>query len=164
MANRTYIDKQYSLLKGLVQLYPVVAVGAAGAVTLRKRNFNQAGSLGAAVSYSLTDAPTSGVGYAVGDGFGVRSVSRTGTGAWTLTLQDPYTALVGVEVAQQVNASGAVVALAVGVVSTTNVTTNTAPGNGGVINLVLNDETGAADPASGTVVTLRITLINSTAP
>lgn len=165
MANRNFQDKQLSLLKRLVHLYPVVSVGAAGAVTLMKRQWYQPGTIGPQGSNTLVAAPTSGVDYAVGDGAGTRSVSRTDTGDWTVTLQDPYSFLVGVDIAQQeLAAPGALVVTAVSVIDSSDVTTNTAVGNGGVINLTLNDETGAADPANGTIVTLHIVLCNATEP
>lgn len=165
MANRTFQEKQLSLLKNLVHLYPVVSVGAAGAVTLKKRKWYQPGAIGVGGSYTLVDAPTSGVGYDVGDGAGTRTVSRSDTGDWTITLSDPYTYLVGVRIAMQsLAAPGALVVLAVATISSSNVATNTALGNGGVINITLNDESGAADPADGTVVTLHLVLGNASEP
>lgn len=165
MANRNFQDTQFSLLKGLVTLYPVISVGVAGAVTLKKRQFYQPGAIGVGGSYALVDAPTSGVGYAVGDGAGVRTVSRSDTGDWTITLSDPYVYLAELDIAcQTLAAPGTLVCLAVANIDSTNVTTNTAVGNGGVINITLNDETAAADPASGTVVTLKIVLGNATEP
>lgn len=165
MADRTFQDKQLSILKRLVHLYPVVSVGAAGAVTLKKRQWYAQGAIGNSPSYALIDAPTTGVDYAVGDGAGTRSVSRSDTGDWTVTLSDAYIYLVGVDIAQQnLAAAGTLVVTAVAVIDSTNVATNTARGNGGVINLTLNDESGAADPASGTVVTLHIVLGNASEP
>lgn len=158
MANRTFQTASLTLVKRKVEIFCVVSVGAAGAVTLKKRTWVGATS-------SLTSANTSGVGYDVG-GDGVRSVVRTGAGLWTVTLSDSYMYLLGVQLIQTANTSGLLTAASVGVdTDGTNVTTNTALGNGGVLTLVLNDWAGAAvDPASGDVVTLLITLGDASEP
>lgn len=157
MANRTFQEKSLSLVKRKVEIYCTVSVGAAGAVTLLKLTYSGA-------SVSRTAAPTSGTGYAVG-GDGVRSVSRTGTGAWTVTLSDPYFIFLGAEICRTVNATGLPTAAQVGVLSTSNTQTNTSLGNGGVINLQLVDFAGnAVDPASGDIVTLRFTFGDASEP
>lgn len=160
MANRTFNETQLNLLKREVTLYAEVAVGAAGAVTLKKRQYKAAGATATSPASSLINAPTTGVDYVPGNGAGIRSVARTGAGAWTVTLSDPYLYLLGVEVIQTLNATGIPTAVDVGVVSgSTNVTTNTAKGNGGVVAIQLLDKTGVqVDPADGDTVALRITL------
>lgn len=165
MANRTFQERQFGLVKRKVSLYPVVSVGAAGAVTLQKRTFTATGATLVASS-SLGAAPTTGVGYAKGDGAGTASVSRTGTGAWTVTLSDSYQYLLGVSIVQTSNATGAITAGMVGIVSgTTNVTTNTSVGSGGVVAIVLSSAAGTpADPASGDVLTLEVILGDATEP
>lgn len=161
MANRTFQTDSRSFIKKLVSLYPVVAVGAAGAVTLKKRQFTAAGSGSAAPAYSLVSAPTSGVGYACGDGQGVKGVTRNSAGDWTFTLSDPYLYLVGVELVGITNTGGtnasAINGIAVNT-TTTSVTTNTALGNGGVLRVVLMSGSTATDPASGDTVYLRFLL------
>lgn len=166
MANRTFQEDVLGLVKRKVTLFAVVSVGGAGAVTLQKRTFSAMGATSAAPSTSLGAAPTTGVGYAYGDGGGIRSVARTGTGLWTVTLSDSYQYLLGVVIKQTANASGLITAAGVGVLSGgTNVTTNTATGNGGVISLALNDWAGAAvDPASGDTLTLELVLGDATEP
>ena len=62
MANRTFQQFTLSLVPALVVLTGKVAIGASGAPTLTTGQLN-----------------------------GVASVTRTGTGAYTLTLQDIYT-------------------------------------------------------------------------
>lgn len=166
MANRTF-NSDGTLLKGLRYLYPVISVAGAGAVTLKKRQFSATGATSTAPSSALVSAPTSGIGYAFSDGFGVRSVARTATGAWTVTLSDPYQFLVGVTLVQTSSATGLLTSgFGVGIVaSTTNVATNTAVGNGGVITLILNNGSGSAtDPASGDTLTLEIILSDATEP
>lgn len=167
MANRNFKDDSgFYLFNRVVHLFPVVSVGAAGAVTLKKRQFRAAGVVNSANS-TLVDAPTSGIGYAYGDGAGVRSVVRTDTGDWTITLSDSYQWLIGVSVCQMSSTDGLWTSgYGVGVVSgSTNVATNTATGNGGVIAIVLDDGDGAAaDPADGDTLTLHIILGDSTEP
>jgi hypothetical protein len=159
MANRTFQEKQLALIKRKVDLYAIVDVGAAGAVTLLKITLING-------QQSSVSAPTSGTGYGVGNGEGVRSVVRTGTGAWTVTLSDSYVRLVGVDLARTQNATGLLTAASVGVnSSTTNIQTNTAPGNGGVVAVVLNDWAGVAvDPASGDRLTLHFVLADASEP
>jgi hypothetical protein len=162
MANLAYFQNRYSKIKGLVDLYPVVSVGAAGAVTLKKRQYTSVGT-STTPTYSLVSAPTTGVGYAVGDGQGVRAVTRNSAGNWTFTLSDPYPYLVGVEVALISNTTGAVTSplCPVAIVSgSTTVTTNTAIGNGGTIRLILmaSDGSTATDPADGDTLTFHFTL------
>lgn len=166
MANRTFQTVELGLIKRRVALYPTVSVGGAGAVTLQKRTYTAAGTGSVAARSSLTTAPTTGIDYAVGDGAGVRSVARTGTGLWTITLSDPYQYLLGVRIAQTSKADGIPTCLSVGVVSgSTNVATNTATGNGGVIAIALADATNqAADPESGDVLTLEILLGDASEP
>lgn len=167
MAERWFNTDGGTLYKRVRRLYPIVSVAGAGAVTLKKINWNQPGSVGVGTSNSLIDAPTTGVDYDVGDGAGVRTVARTGAGAWTITLSDPYQRLLGARVIQISNATGANASgLGCGVVSgTTNVTTNTARGNGGVVAVVLSSAASTAtDPANGDTVTLELTLLDATEP
>lgn len=169
MASRTFNPQQLLVLqKKLVMLFPIVTFGATGAPTLQKRQFTAMGATSTAASSSLIAAPTTGVDYAVGDGVGTRSIARTGTGAYTLTLSDSYQYLLGVELAQVSNANGLLStggftpALFAG---TTNVRTNTARGNGGVITFILNNGSGAAaDPNNGDTMTFCITLGDATEP
>lgn len=149
MANRTFQQFQYSLEKGVVRLFCRVSVAGGGAVTLQKWN---------PATRTYSSAPTSGTGaYAVGTQ-GIRSVARTGAGAWTITLQDTYQRLLGVRW-NATAASGTVTVNAMGIDSTTDVTAATP-----VIKLVLCASTTPTDPASGDAVDLEIILQNSAAP
>ena len=164
MGTRQYKQNQsLKLLSRVVTLYPVVTVGAGGAVTLKKRSFAAMGSGSVAPSFSLTDAPTTGNGYAVGDGAGVRSVARTGTGAWTITLSDPYQYIIGVRGNTGHVTPTATVNMVVYDTSSTP-STNTALGNGGVILVVWFAATTATDPADGDTCYLEIILGDSSAP
>src|SRR5678815_3834055 len=139
MSNRQYSQTRFCPIRELVDLYPLVAVGGSGAVTLKKRNYSSVGTT-TTPTYSLGNAATTGVGYAVGDGQGVRSVTRNSAGNWTFVLSDPYAYLVGVEVAQISNTSGAVTSPLCPIAidsDGTNVATNTALGNCGTIQVLL---------------------------
>jgi hypothetical protein len=140
----------------------VARLSAAGAVTLKKRQYSATGTNNSP-TYSLGNAPTSGVGYAVGDGQGVRSVVRNSAGDWTFTLSDPYLYLVSVEVALISNTTGAVTSplCPIAIVSgSTNVATNTSVGSGGTIRLILmaSDGQTATDPADGDTLTFHFVL------
>lgn len=165
MANRYFQEATLSLVKRKAEVYCVVSVGGAGAVTMKRRSYSAGGATAVSSSTSLVAAPTTGVGYAVG-GDGVRSVARTGTGAWTVTLSDPYQYMLGCELLQTSNTTGLPTAAAVGIVSgSTDVTTNTGTGNGGVVAIQLVDFAGnAVDPASGDTLTLRFTFGDATEP
>lgn len=148
MANRQFQQYQYALEKAVVHLYCRVSVGGAGAVTLQKWN---------PASRTFSSAPTTGVGtYAVG-AQGIKTVTRTGTGAWTIVLQDSYQRLLGIRLATTA-ASGVATVGGLAVDSTTDVTSNTAP----TIKVVLFSTPGTpADPTSGDKIDLRFTLQNS---
>lgn len=162
MANRTYVQNQFCLIRGLVTLYPIVKMTESVTVPiLQKRTFTQAGTAATAPANSLAAAPTTGnPGWVIGDGAGTRSVARTGTGAWTFTLSDPYLYLIGISICGFISATGISTVLGVGVVSgSTTITTNTGLGNGGVIAIQLVDESGAADPGTiGDQFTFQILL------
>lgn len=166
MSNRQYQQKEYGFLRKLIRLYPVVAVGDNGAVTLKSRSLSAVGTNNSP-TYSLVSAPTSGVGYAYSDGGGVRKVVRNGTGDWTFTLNDSYLYLVGITCVQISNTTGAVTSPVgtIGIVSgSTNVQTNTALGNGGTIRIILSSASAtAADPASGDTLTFQIILGDTSA-
>lgn len=172
MANRTFLqDQTMALLKRVVTLYPVVNVGAAGAVTLQKRQFTAMGSGSVAPVYSLVAAPTTGVGYAVGDGFGVRSVTRNSTGNWTLVLSDPYLYLIQCSAvfANSGASFNAPVMIVDSNTSNTNVSLNTAVGNGGKITVQFyNTSAGgggtAADPGNGDQAQFAIILGDASEP
>lgn len=159
MANRTFEQNNLALIKRKVDLYALFSVGAAGAVTLLKGTYTNG-------NIATTSAPTTGSGYAVGNGQGIRSVSRTGTGAWTIILSDPYLRLVGVDLARTLNATGLLTAAAVGVNTTsTDCQINSGVGNGGRVDVVFNDWAGAAvDPASGDYVTLHFVFADASEP
>lgn len=152
MANRNFSQDRYTLEKGVTELYATVTV-ATGAVTLKKWNPPGSGSAG---SYSA--APTSGTKYAKGYG-GISSVARTAAGAWTITFQDPYVRLLGVN-AMFSTSSAATAAPLVSVDASGNVTT----ASGGTVKLLFQATAsgGGVDPTDGDVM-LTFTLQNSSA-
>lgn len=165
MANRSFVDKQYTLIKGEVNLYFAVSVGAAGAVTLQKWNYPQMGQTGGAAR-TYTAALTTGGGTTfptrtAQGAEGVFSVARTAAGLWTVTLQDNYQRLM--RVAAFSSLAGGLSAI-VAVHENTTITNMSATG-GSVIGLALLSATAnALDPASGERVNLSITLQNNTEP
>lgn len=168
MATTGFQQNQYTKLKNLVYLYPVVEVTAAvDAPILQKRTFTAMGATSVAPSSSLGAAPTSGVGYAYGDGAGTKLVRRDAQGQWVFQFSDSYLYLVGVSIAQFASTTGISTILGVGVRlgGATDVTANYGVGTGGYIGIELYDESGAADPgAIGDRFTFEIILGNSSAP
>jgi hypothetical protein len=123
MANRYFKPFMGSFDKGVVMIHAKVAIGGTGAPTL-----------------------------SVQDSFGVASISRTGAGAYTLTLNDKYQALLGANVTV-VGATGE--GLIPQVTADTVATTKT-------VGLVFIAHGGsAADPTSGDVLHVQIWLRNS---
>lgn len=169
MANRTFMDANYSLVKRMVHLFGAVSVGAAGAVTLQKWNYPQLGGGGSA-SRTYTAAPSAtavpaGTGpwpaqYTAGSE-GIFSVTRTGTGLWTFKLQDNYQRCLQVFCQQSLSGGlGNIVTC-----HQDSAVTNMATGGGSVIGVALESSTAtAADPASGSVVLLTFILADATEP
>lgn len=155
--------------KRVVTLYPIVNFGAAGAATLQKRTFSAAGTGAATPKYSLVAAPTTGVGYAVGDGEGTRAIVSNGSGNYTITFNDSYLYLIQVSV--QFANSGAVFNAPLMVVDTNTANTNVAvnptfPGGAaGKISVTFYNNSGiATNPSSGDQAAFAIILGDSGAP
>lgn len=100
MANRTFIDKSYSLAKGEVRLYAAFTAAEAASPTLLEWNYPQMGMGTTAPGRTYTAAPTTGGSTSfptqyVQGAEGVFSVARTAVGLWTVTFQDAYQRLLG---------------------------------------------------------------------
>jgi len=168
MANRSFIDKSYTMVKREVRLYAAVACtgeGVTAAVALQKWNYPQMGQT-AAPARTYTAAPTTPAGqgyplmYQTG-AEGVRSVTRTATGLWTVKLQDNYQRVLRVD-AQTQKAGGLSVIVAAGINSTL---TDMNATNGSDIGIALLSATAtAADPAAGDLILLTFTLADATEP
>lgn len=167
MADRTFVDKQLCLVKRRVELYAAFLVGAAGAVTLRKWNYPTLGAGPNARTYTaapLAGALPSGAPYPLqysAGAEGVRGVTRTGVGLWTLRLQDNYQRVLGASITTDV-AGGLATVLHCALNSTI---TAMATAGGSTIGLALLSATGtAADPAAGDIILLKLDLQDATEP
>lgn len=167
MADRTFIDKQYSLVKRRVELYAAVLVGAAGAVSLRRWNYPTFGTGPNARTYTAAppaNALPTGAPYPLQyqcGAEGVRSVTRTGAGLWTVQLQDQYQRVLGVSFTADL-AGGLSSTVAVALNSTI---TNMTSAGGSTIGLALLSATAtAADPTAGDLILLRFDLADATEP
>jgi hypothetical protein len=162
VADRTFNTLQCTQFKTLVYLYPTVRmVAAVDAPILMKRSFSAPGAGGPTATTSLAAAPTTGPVQQLGDGY-TASVARTGTGAWTFRLTDSYLYLVGCNITQFSSATGIATAFAVGVDTSSTDVTLSSGGLGGRIDIVLSDESGAADPGSvGDTYTFEFILGNA---
>lgn len=163
MAARSTQWDRAALLRRLTDLWAVVAVGAAGAVTLQKYNYPQLGQVGGtARTYTAASTTGGGTTYPAqyGQGWeGIRSVARTAAGLWTVTLQDNYQRLVGIDVMSRL--AGGLSAI---VHAAENTTISNMPAAGGsVIGVALLSATATAlDPASGETIVLHFTLQDAT--
>lgn len=156
MANRTYIDSNFSLVKRMVQLFCTINVSEAATPvpSLQKWNYPTFGTGPNARTY--TAAPTSAgipsstgaypLQYTAGSE-GFFSVARTGTGLYTLTLQDQYQRMVGLRA--YVSAAGGTPVFAQVTENTT--ITNMAGTPGSIIGLAFWDFAAAAVDPIGAV-------------
>lgn len=166
MANRFTVDRLWSFYKGLSIVRAHILMSSTTPVlqTWVPPSLNSS-TAGAYATASSTANPQGGIGTAAQGSEGVKSVTRTATGLWTVVLQDNYTRLLGVRVHQAL-AGGLSTILAVGVNSTL---TNLAAAGGAAVGVaLLTAGSGgatpvAADPGDTTFVTLTFTLQNSTA-
>jgi hypothetical protein len=165
MADRTFVDKQYCLLKRRVDIYATINVGAGGAVELQKWNYPTLGTGPNARTYTAAPLATglpSGAAYPLqynAGAEGVRSVTRTGVGQWTVQFQDSYQRQLGVGMTLEV--AGGVVT---GQLALNSTTTNMAAVGGSVLGLTTVVGGAAADLPAGTVVHLRFFLQDATEP
>lgn len=166
MANRFFIDDVWSLYKGLSLVR--LRVLMSGTTPVLQEWLYPAPNSASAGSY--TTAQTSGAGAggfgASAGAEGVKSVSRTGAGLWTVTLQDNYNRLLDLRCFQSL-AGG--VATIIGVGENTTISDMSAVGGSIIGVALLSAGSGAAvpavaDPATTTIVTLNMLLQNSSAP
>jgi hypothetical protein len=164
MAQRSFIDKNYTLVKKKVEIFAAVSVSAT-VPTLLKWNYPTFS--GGPTARTYTAAQTGSVPtttgafpqqYQVG-AEGVLSVTRTGTGLWTIRLQDNYQRCLQV-MAQQLLAGG------LGNIVATHqdaTTTNMNSPGGSLVGIALCSSTAtAADPTSGSTVLLTFIFQDAT--
>lgn len=159
MANRMNIPDLWSLLKGLTLVHARVLLSGTTPV-LQKYTFPtlNSGALGSYTTASSSGSGASGFGDASGTE-GVLSVSRTGAGLWTVTMQDNYQRLLWL---------GGNASLAGGtsnIVAVHQNTTITSLGNAGgsIVGVCLESATAtAADPDASSNVDLLFLFQNST--
>ena len=164
MAERTFNQFSMTLIKRPVRIYAAVAVGAAGAVTLQKWNYPTLGSGTNARTYTAAPTTAAGNGYPTQYSLGaegVKSVTRTGTGLWTVQFQDAYQRCL--RVGHNISIAGGLSNIVnVGINST--LTSMTASGGATVGLALLSATATAADPTSGSVVLLSFDFNDASEP
>lgn len=158
MANRNFQTDGASILKGVVRLYCTFTYTASGTLaTLKKWNY---GAAGGATPRTYSNAPTTtGINnYQKGEA-GILSVARTGTGLFTVTLQDKYQRVLACGFTT-VSTSGVATDVVMALDATTDVTAATP-----VIKLVFSSSsTTAAAPADGDQFLCWFDLQNASEP
>ena len=154
MANRTFTQFSYSLYGKVVSLFATIKCGAAGAPTLQQWN---------PVTRVFAAAPTGG-------SRGIKSISRTSTGLFVITLQDAYNELIDIDAtfdttlisAQAAPAAPEVYIYGSGPTASVNDSINLT--TGGTFTLAtMNNSSAATDPASGEFLKLCVVLSDSAA-
>lgn len=142
MANRLFTQFTQRLEKGVVTVHAHVAIGATGAPTLQAWNPN-----------TRTYSTAGSAGFA-----GVKSITRTGAGLYSIVLQDSYQRLLGCEAYFTVAGGTSNVTDVAGNATLTNVNSNSAPT---VAICTMSSTATAADPDNGCQMDLEILLHNS---
>ena len=162
MSNRQYDAWKLGVVKRRVELYALIAVPSGTTPVLQKYNYPQLGQVGGSAR-TLSAAATASaapLGYpsiyqAGADG--VYSVARTGTGLWTLTLQDKYQRLLSVSGSMDLTGGAANI---IAVANNPDITDlpNTS-GKGSIVGIILFSATATpADPTAGATSLMRIKL------
>jgi hypothetical protein len=169
MASRQFTQVQYTVVKREVKVYATVSVGANGAVTLQKWNYPVFGSTTTPAS-TYTAAPVLAAPPAgtaswpamyQGGTEGVFSVTRTGTGLWTVKFQDSYQRLLFLDGHIKVAAGASNIVAIAENASISAVQT----AGGSVVGVALLSSTATvADPTSGHIVNLSFTFADATEP
>lgn len=166
MASRTFVDKQYTMVKRRVDLYAAVRGAGAAQPALQRWNYPSLGAGTLARTY--TAAPTAnalptGAPYPLQYGCGaegVRSITRLGVGQYTVQLQDNYQRVLMATCTTDV--AGGVAAIRQCYLNTTN--TNMAAVGGSIIGLTFTAGAALADPAVGEILLLKFELSDATEP
>lgn len=162
MASRTFKPQLWSLLNGLT-LVRGHFVMADTTPILQRWSYPalNSGTSGSYVSASTTGGGTTWPTQNQQGAEGIRSVTRTGVGLWTIVLQDNYNRSLGIW-CHQALAGGLSTIVAVGNNST--ITSMTTAGGSTLGIALLSSTATAADPATTTFLTLNILLQNATEP
>lgn len=162
MANRFTTNSQWTLLKGVTELWAAVSVSGV-TPTLLKWNY-PGGNTAAPGTYS--PATTSGAGAsgfgATAGAEGILSVARQDAGEWLVTFQDKFSRVLGVDfIGREVGGSvGVANCTLAGDIDGGFFTTSC-----NSVYVIFNDYDGnPADPSDESTVVLHFTLQNSTAP
>lgn len=165
MANRAFQPENFTIIKKRVELYAAVSVAAAGAVTLQKWNYPVLGStVSPARTYTAAPTTPAGNGYPLQyqtGAEGVRSVTRTAAGLWTVKMQDNYQRVL--QVYAQGQLAGGLSAI-VGCAINSTTTSIDASGGSEVGIALLSATATKLDPASGELILLTIVLADATEP
>jgi hypothetical protein len=171
MAQRAYQLQQFTLVKREITLYAAVSLSSSGTViALQKWNYPTLGTGPNARTYTAAPPATalpSGNPYPLQytcGAEGVRSIVRTGVGAWTVQLQDNYQRLVMAQAIVQTAAAGGLSAMTqVGIDGTL---VNMATVGGSVFGLRFMSSTAtAAEPSTNNdIVLLKFLLLDATEP
>ena len=168
MASRQFDILGMTIPKRTVTLWAAVAVPSGTAPVLQKWNYGQFGGGSTSAARTYTAAPTTGGGtsyptrYAQGAD-GIFSVTRTGVGLWTLSLQDNYQRVLNVSGSMAIDGG---LANIVAVAENLSLQNMSAVG-GSTIGVALLSATGAAaDPtaSASTLVRIQIELCDASEP
>lgn len=150
MAHNWFLGDRGTLEPQMVDIYGVVNVGAAGALTFQQW-------IQSSRTYSAASAaPASG-----GNVRGVKSITRTGTGAWTIVLDQPYQRLLQFQAYSQVAGGLAAAPNCAVNLTGTNVNSTSSP----QVNVqFLSSASTGADPASGEQIVFHLELQMGSGP
>lgn len=164
MASRLYDQYNMTIQKRSVTLWAIVGVPTGTTPVLLKWNYPQLGASGGAqgaLARTYSAAPSTGGGTTFPTRYvqgydGVFSVVRTGTGLWTVTLQDNYQRVLNVFGAMACN-----VGVSTNIVTVTENLSiqNMNAAGGSVIGVKLSSASGTpADPTADASTQIRIQL------
>lgn len=169
MANRSFQNEQYILIKREVKLWAVIGVPSGTTPVLQKWNYPVLGA--GVIARTYTAAPTantlpSGAAYPLQYGCGsegVRSVARTNTGLWTIKLQDNYQRVLRVNGDMAVNGG---LSNIVWIGENSTLTSMGAAGGSEIGVALLSSTATVADPTAAATCYVRIefTLQDATEP
>jgi hypothetical protein len=173
MANRSFQDMRYALVKREVTLYAAVQLSSSGTViALQKWNYPALGQGAIARTYSPANVgaaltPQSGAPWPLqynAGSEGVRSIVRTNVGLWTVTLQDNYQRVLMVNFLVQTALTAA--GTQAQTVSLDGTVLNMGANGGSVLGVrFMSNSTTVAEPSVGNdLVLLKMDLADGTEP